>query len=340
MITKKRLGFLAILLMAVLLYSCQRGERPQSSQRIDPAVVEAEAIAGGLAAGYVLRVNSGIYALDTDTGQETDVLRWAAGMSLGERVYAGEIRRATFQERVYEFVKIRRENGTEGYAFTTQVAVGGQLAVVTDDRAILHRGPRTIDVSNVILTRRTVVVFYPETESGGYVEVRGFDIGRNTTIAAGNNFVRLNTLSRQEADIQSSILLQTALALTRPEDNVRKEALLESALLDYPNSIFYSEINEIVNPSNFKIVATEPLESRVTMWVTNDNVNIRDIPDIEIGRAIGSLNGLDEVSAFEQTMGIYTINEQQARWYKVTTASNIEGWVFGAFLTDDHGTIQ
>jgi uncharacterized protein YgiM (DUF1202 family) len=282
--------------------------------------------------GYILRVNSGFYVIDNDTGSETDKSRWAASLSLGERVITGENRRATYTNgTAYDYVGIRRDNGSEGFALPSQTAVGGSLAVVVDEKANLFKSPKAIDVTGTILSRKTVVVYYPETESGGFVQIRAYDpINQIYIRQDSNSFIRATSLSRKDSDIQSSILLQTAQPLGNTGgEKIRKDALLESALLDYPDSVFSAEIMALVNPNTVSVVQTESAV-RPFMSVNDDNVNVRDLPDTVAGKIVGNLKNGDEVTVGEQTRVEFVIDGQNARWYRITEP--VEGWVFGAFL--------
>ena len=339
---KRKTFILIIALTAILFYSCKKNE----GSDLDPdriifsAEVEQESLAGGMQVGYILRVNGSFYVIRDDTGEETNRTTWTASMALGERVYTGEIRRATFPTdgRVYDFIEVRRENGSDGFAFATHVAVGGRLAVVVDDRAQLHRSPKSIDVSGVILSRRTVVVYYPETEDGGFVEVRAYDSVRQAYVTSANAYVRSSSLSTRDSDIQSSILLQTALPLSNEgQEKVRKDALLESALYSYPDSVFNAEIQELVNPSAVNQVTIDSFNIRsydniVQAIVTADNVNVRDLPDVNHGRVAGRVNEGDMVRINGQTTTEVTIGGLTDFWYRIT--SPYEGWVFGAYLED------
>jgi hypothetical protein len=170
-------------------------------------------------------------------------------MNLGERILVGETRRLTNvgDNIVYYFTAVRRDNGREGWAWMAQVTPGGNLAVVVVENANLYRGPRAIEVSGTILSRRTVVGYDPASENDGFIQVRGFDIGRGANIAAAVNHVRSASLSMSHADVQSAILLQTALALPAGQA-VRRDALLDAALTDYPDSLFFPEVFAVVHP--------------------------------------------------------------------------------------------
>ncbi|MCL2793277.1 MAG: hypothetical protein FWD87_09320 [Spirochaetaceae bacterium] len=245
---KNKIILLSLVMSILLFFSCQRehGSAVRNGASAGNDSVEISSIRNQ---GYALRANTAFYTiLGDDAGDETTRVRWAAGMSLGEKILTGETRRMTLEDgRVFDFIAVSRDNGTEGYAFAAQVGVGGSLAVVVDESANLFRAPRPVDVSGIILSRKSVVVYYPETENNGFLQVRGFDPARQANIALDNNYVRLSSLSSRDSDIQSAILLQTALSLP-PAQNIRREALLNSALYDFPNSVFNAEIFEIVFP--------------------------------------------------------------------------------------------
>ncbi|MCL2294818.1 MAG: SH3 domain-containing protein [Spirochaetes bacterium] len=335
---KRIIIFSIMVFAAILFFSCGRSEDAQDSVRAiaGDGTAEPAVAPGGWRDGYVLRLNSAFYTLENDTDSETDRVRWIAGMSLGERVQMGEIRRATFPSdgRVHNFVKVRRDNGNEGFGWTTQVVEAGALAVVIDDRANLFTSPRAVDVTGTILSRKTVVVLYPDTERDGFVKVRAFD-----PIAQANRqnqFVRTASLSRRTSDIQASILLQTALPLaTTGAAGIRREALLESAFMDFPDSVFRADIQVLIDP-NAVADATPPVPPRTEpvtsafMLVISDNVNVRDFPDQNAGRVIDRLSKDEEVTVSERTAENFTIGGDSARWYRVTTP--LEGWVFGVFL--------
>jgi len=155
-------------------------------------------------------------------------------------------RRITYNNREYDFIEVRRDDKSEGYSLINQIAVGGVLAVVTDEKANLFKSPKTVDVTNTIVSRKTVLVYLPET--GGFVEVKGIDSESNNAIPE-SRYMRLNTLSRNDSNVQSSILLKTAQTLTNANQTIAREALLRSAIQDYPDSVFFEEIYKIANPS-------------------------------------------------------------------------------------------
>lgn len=257
---KNKFLFLMVIFTAVLIVSCSKNKGSQAPEAKTPIENAQTASSVKMEPGYVLRINSGFYVMDNDTGSEDDKTKWAASMSLGEKLFVGESRRAVYSSdgAAYNYVKVRRENGTEGFALAMQIAAGGQLAVVIDEKANLYKSPKTVDVSSIIIPRKTVIVIYPETENGGFVQIKGYDPESQSYIRTDTNYIRLSSVSRKESDIQSSILLQTALPLKNEgNEKIRRDALLESAMLDYPESVFYAEIFEVAIPNTTGVIDSE-----------------------------------------------------------------------------------
>jgi hypothetical protein len=316
-------------IIACLSLACRKNEGAQTPAGAISGEGSFSAAASGLQSyGHVLRLNASFCIFESDdTGSESDKVKWAASMTLGERVLTGEIRPLTYSGdgAVYDFVKIRRDNGSEGFAFAAQVVVDGQLAVVIDEKANLYKSAKAVDVTGTLIAPKTMVVYFPETENGGFVEIKGYE----PSIRQGS-YIRLSSISSKEADIQSNILLQTAIPLRNTgAEKIQKDALLETALLDYPNSAFYTEILALAHPNTTSVIQTQPA-SRSSMSVNDNNVNVRNLPDTVAGIITGSLNLGDEVTVSEQTAAPSVIDGQSALWYHITAP--VEGWVFGAFL--------
>jgi hypothetical protein len=327
-----------VLAAVAVIFSCGKKEPSQSiSSRIEEsrAVREdsGESAPGTPDAsdyGYVLRVNASLMVLaGADTGDEADKLQWGEAMALGEKVVVTGARKATWNNRVYDFFRIRRDTGKEGFAFDTQVSRGGNLGVVIDEKANLYRTPKNIDVTGNILSRKIVVAYFPETERDGFVQIRAYD---SIADAYRSNYIRMISLSTGDADVQSSILLQTAEILKdEGADKIRKDALLEAALLDYSASVFSAEIRAIVNPvTAVEIAVRSPSNSRMVVY--SDSVNVRDLPDSVAGKVIGRLEYDTEVAVGEETVDTYLVDGFRDRWYHVVQP--VEGWVFGAYLSE------
>jgi hypothetical protein len=244
---KKQINFLVFIAVAALLFSCNKtGEKASPHTGITEESNHVAVEQGMTKPGFALRINTGLYVIDgEDGGDEKTKTKWTASLSLGENVLTGKKRKMTFNNRVYDFIEVRRDTKSEGYCLDYQIAVGGRLAVVVDEKANLYTTPKIVDATNTIIPRKTVVVIYPETESGGFIEVQGID---GNYVIPDNRYMRSSTLSRYDPDIQVSILLQTALSMTNANQTVAREALLNSAVEVYPDSAFHMEVMDIMNP--------------------------------------------------------------------------------------------
>ncbi|MDR1047921.1 MAG: hypothetical protein LBL64_09100, partial [Treponema sp.] len=235
--------FLGALLLSV---GCSK-EEPVRTAAV-PAGVEAagEEPETPAAAGfcYPLRLGMWLYTIDNDTGAETDVTKAAAPIPLGEKLglVAAEPRKATnpYDKNVYDYYRVRRDTGVEGLVFATQLTVGSVLAVVADEKAYLYRTPQNVDASDYVLSRGIVLGAFQETEKDGFIRIEAYDPAIQTY--RRNLFIKTSAISYNDMDVQSSVLLQTAEALDPEKEKNRRQALLDSALYDYPESIFANEI--------------------------------------------------------------------------------------------------
>jgi hypothetical protein len=324
---------------AVLLAAgCSKEEQPVRT------AVTAEEPAGGTPAsasasvpvaaagyGYPLRVGMWLYTIDTgkDTGSPTDVTKAAEPVPMGEKlvIIEAEPRKATnpYDSKVYDYYRVRRDTGKEGLIFANQLSLDSELAVVAEEKAYLYRSAKSVDASDYVLPRRTVLGILPETEKDGFVRIDAFD--PVSQAYRRNLFIKTSALSRSEQDVQSSILLQTAEALDPEKEKNRRTALLDSALYDYPDSIFAGDIRALAgNGSPVPVRETE-----ILFRVIDDNVNVREGPNTTSG-VVARLSNAVAVYAVEETVDTFTIDGQTARWFHIVQPA--EGWVFGAWLED------
>jgi hypothetical protein len=279
--------------------------------------------------GYPLRVGMWLYTIENDTGAETDLTKAVESVPLGEelRLVAAEPRKATnpHDSGVYNYFRVRRDTGKEGLVFANQLTVGGVLAVVSDEKANLYRSAKNVDATDYILSRKTVLGVFPETEKDGFIRIEAYDPVNQAY--RKNLFIKTSAISYREEDVQSSILLQTAEALDPEKEKNRRSALLDSALYDYPQSIFAGDIRVLAGDGS-------PVPARETgliFRVIDDNVNVRENPSVS-SRVITRLAESTEIHAVEETVDTFTVDGQTARWYHI--AEPVEGWIFGAWLED------
>jgi uncharacterized protein YgiM (DUF1202 family) len=277
--------------------------------------------------GYTMRVGMWLYVIESDTGSNTDTMRAVEALPLGEKLQlvTTEPRKATNtnDKAVYDYYHVKRDTGREGYIFANQLTVGSTLAVVIDEKANLYRSPVNIDVSDFILSRKTVFGVFPETEKDGFVRIEAYDPERKTY--RRNLYIRTFAISYRDADVKSSILLQSAGALDPAKEANRYEALLNAAVQDYPDSVFGDEIRALSETDSMLPVTAID----VMLRVTDNDVNVREKPNAS-SKAITQLANNTEVKAVEMTVDTFTINNQTAQWFHITQP--VDGWVFGVWL--------
>jgi len=246
-----------LIMSIVLFYSCKKNDKPQAAVERVHEERTSSAVPRISNPGYSLQTTTTFFVFsDEDKGDETTVVKWGGNMTLGEKVLTGKTRKmiSAFDKKPYDFIEISRDAGNgyvDGFAYAWQIAEGGQLAVVSDKNANLYKTPKIVDVTGTVLSRKTVVVYYPETQTGGFVEVRGYDFDRKDYVNKNTCHIQFNKLSVRDADIQSAILLHTANGLAAdPKQKERREALLQSALEYYSDSVFYDEIFNITFPNS------------------------------------------------------------------------------------------
>ena len=252
--------FLIVLAASLFFFSCERKEAAKDSIETEAVKDDFTQVTDNTSFGIVLRVDASLYDLENNTGSETDRTKWIASMSLGEKIIAGDIKRVTFSGdgRVYDFIEVWRDNGARGLAWDIQIAKGGEIAVVTDEKANLYRSPRMVEVTGFLVPRKTIVGYFPETENDGFIEIKCYD---PQTGAYRQNYMRISSLSFRDADIQSSILLQTAEPLKDTgTEKIRKDALLETALANYSDSVFYADIEALLFPVSQPVINTETVD--------------------------------------------------------------------------------
>jgi hypothetical protein len=314
---------------AVLLAAgCSKAD-PAKAAAVTAETVGEPEIPTAAAYGYPLRIGMWLYTIDNDTGSQADVTKAVEAIPLGEKLQLIETepRKATnpYDSRVYDYYRVRRDTGKEGLVFANQLTIGSELAVVADERANLYRSAKNVDASDYILPRGIVLGVFPETEKDGFIRMEAYDPASQAY--RRNLFIKTAAISYGEQDVQSSILLQTAEALDPEKEKNRRQALLDSALYDYPGSIFAGDIRSLAGAGS----AVPLREREAWFWVIDDDVNVRESPSAS-SRALTQLANGTEVRAVEETVEEFEAGGQTARWYHITQP--VDGWIFGAWLED------
>ncbi|MDR1278466.1 MAG: SH3 domain-containing protein [Treponema sp.] len=322
---RKQVLFFLLLGAFFLPAGCSKNESPVT-ETAQAAAGEPEAPASFV---YPLRTGMWLYTIDNDTGNQTDITKAVESIPFGEKLQliAAEPRKATnpYDSRVYDYSRVKRDTGSEGLIFANQLTAAGALAVVSDEKANLYRSAKNIDASDYILSRGIVLGVFPETEKDGFIRIEAYDPGIQTY--RRNLFIKTSAISHNDMDVQASILLQTAGTLDPDKEKNRRAALLDSALHDYPGSIFADDIRALTSAGS----ALPVREMEAWFTVIDDDVNVRESPSVS-SQVLTRLAHAAEVYAVEETVDEYDADGQTARWYHIVQPA--EGWVFGAWLED------
>jgi hypothetical protein len=330
-------GLFLLLIGAVLLpIGCSK-EKPAepAAVTVEAVVEEPENQAAG--SGYPLRVGMWLYTIDNDTGAEADITKAVEAIPMGEELHlvTVETRRATnsFDKAVYDYFRVRRDTGKEGLVFANQLTVGSILAVVSDEKANLYRSAKNVDASDYILSRKTLMGIFPESEKDGFIKIEAYDPVNRAY--RRNLFIKTSAISVREDDVQSSILMQTAEALDPEKEKNRRSALLDSALYDYPQSIFFGDIQALKESDSPVLVQKtgkvldEGFATGIFFRVTSKDVNVREKPNIS-SSVITQLSESVRIYAVEETVDRFTIEDKTAQWYHITEP--VDGWIFGGWI--------
>jgi hypothetical protein len=183
------------------------------------------------------------------------------------------------------------------------------------DEALLYTRPDLTALATgslLALPLYTMVAVFPEMAAEQFTGVSTYldNVGSVKKL-----YVKRQLITTDPADVQAMRLYQLALATTV---GIRRRELLTNAME------ISSSFNFLISRAQDELESYTSISERFT--VTDDNVNIRDRPDVEGGK-IGSLNKDVVVNARGRTNVRWQAAGKTDYWYLLDN-----GWVFGAFL--------
>lgn len=290
--------------------------------------------------GYVIRFEGALYSI-TQEKDKNPVSKWKVNLDYGEKlaVHVEPVKAPLPDEKADStFFKAQRENGIEGYILEQQIAIGGQLAAVTEkEGAILFTSPKNIGAWTEILPYGTVFAYTPESAKDGFFEITAHNFDKKAYYPYSYKerypsiYIKSGAISTKTDDIQSAVILRTA---KNVKNAAQKSALLKSALNDYPDSVFAADINALLNPLPELFDIEEWAYSRGADIISDngDNINVRDKPGVTGSNITGSLQDGYNCYFSAKTKSKDTVNGKSDYWYRKTGVDGIDGWVFGAYI--------
>ncbi len=306
-------SLLALVLLPLAIVSCQKA--PSAAAAQPPAAIVADS-----SSGFMVRSGQGLY--DIVDGNA----KWTTALLLGEKLaLTGQAAKGKLSDgKDRDFVQVKRDSGTVGWARAEYVVSNALLAVVTADGAVVYKEPKNTAATGTTVPQMTVLAIQADSAGQAYIRVTWFD--PVSLMLWKDVYVRNEGISTRLDDVESVILLQLAAASA---NETQKRALLDSAAKDYPGSSFILKIEEALAA----IAASQSPKSVekffAAMLSTADKVNVRDAPDETAGKVLAQLSKGQKVDVEEKTTESYTVGDQTAPWYRI---ADPKGWVFGAFL--------
>jgi uncharacterized protein YgiM (DUF1202 family) len=251
-------------------------------------------------------------------------LKWAESLAIGDKVVLlNRTSKFKVEGKEREYTKVRSPSAKEGWVLTPYIAAKSALGVVKADSAIVYSEPRDVKITSKHISHLTIVAVMQEGGSAGFVKVACYDIPQNAYFT-DPVFISSDDLTMADIDVNAAILYTVAMA---SKDQGVKKNLLTVASNKYGTSLFIGKIQEAMG-SGGAPRATAAASGRYA--VNSDKVNVRSAPDEKTSQVVGQLDDGDEVTVVEMTSQAYTVDGQNARWFRVEDPA---GWIFGYFLT-------
>lgn len=314
--------FLICALPLLLILGCEKTtEKSKSSESSQEVAVSDPEPEPERAEGYVILDGLSIALIEEELDKKI-VSFHGQTLAIGEKVTViGEPVNAVYRENEREYSRVLYTTGEEqqGYVRTPYIVTDSTFAVISSDEAVIYSSPKITSPTNILLPRMAFLAIHNDFVDDTFVKVTYAD--QESSIVSENKFLKASDVSIIEDDVVSAILYY----LASKQEGAAKTELLKNAQ-QFAGSIFLPEINIAFSELAGKLEIEEISASAI---VNDDNVNIRDLPSIENGAVIITVNSGDELDIRGRTKEEITINGITDRWYNTTEP---EGWIFGAFL--------
>jgi hypothetical protein len=317
----RRVIFASLALIALIfLPSCGKGKSGSNPKTIVDGIIEgvegiAVPVAGGKAA-YVIRTGAAFWSLADGK------LKWEESLQLGtELSVTGPAVKASSEGKEYSVLPVKLDTGKDGYVIDSQIGEGDSLAVVTTDLAILYKQPKDAAMSSIILPKMNVIVVTNDPANPEFLKFAGYH--SETYARYDQYYVLASDVSVVPDDVNTALLLDAARSMKKKE---QRQKLVGTIASKYPTSVFTSVVQEYRIALDPASMGTEPVGSAYTIKSVGI---VRDIPSV-FGAEVKRLKAGDEADVAEWTTESFTIGEDSARWFKIS--SPVEGWIFGAAL--------
>jgi hypothetical protein len=211
----------AILVLLALL-SCE-----QKPARSIPAATVADA-----KSALVIVGDLPLWSLAQGTLTQKEII------PIGEKLaLTGQAQKAVQSGKERDFLGVRRESGSEGWARSDFLVSKAILAVIASDNAVIYSAPANTAATTESIQRMTIVAIHSESGGMSFIKVTCFDPASKMLLR--NVYMRNEGVASRHTDVQAAILLQLAAGSKSAK---QKQAFLTSAMKDYPDSVFEADL--------------------------------------------------------------------------------------------------
>lgn len=296
----------------LLLLSCQK--TPPAAKALRPSVADEKN-------GFCVMAD--LPVLDIADGKLTT----KSSLQIGEKVaLPGQTTKAVQAGKGRDFVKVRRDSGTEGWARAEYIVARSILAVTTEE-SVIYSDPRNTGATTATVPPMTILAIHSDSGGQAFIRVTGYD--QSAKVLLKGVLLKNEGVSARPDDVQAVILLQLAAASKNAK---QREAFLSSALKDHPGSAFLPQLQDALAALKAPPPPVEKAADAYSavMAAAEDAVAVRDSPDETSGKVVATLAKGQGVDVEEKTRDADTIGNTSAPWYRIREPA---GWVFGASLS-------
>ncbi len=309
---------LLVLSLTALFFTVNCGNKTPASK-----MDTVQGVVSDAKSGFCIMNNLPLYDLTAG------VLKWKANCLLGEKLsLAGPSAKAVQGGKERDFVQVSRDSGATGWVRAEYLVPNSILAVITAEDAMIYSQPKNTAVTEQFIPKMTVIAIHKSSAAQAFIKASFVDPAGQTL--QPEVFLRNDGISTRPDDTQTVILLQLA---AQSKNLKQKEALLKSALKDYPASAFVTQVEEALAALTAPNSPGKPTEKFFATLVSKDDkVNVRSNPDETSGVVVAVLSKGQKVEVEEKTAQEYPIGTMKTPWYRIKEPA---GWVYGGFLEEE-----
>lgn len=177
--------------------------------------------------------------------------KWLEAISLGEKCeYLDDTKEDNSGGKTVKYYKIKLQGGKEGWVQANMFALSSKPAALNQDAEMYSRPDLLTKTGKMFKSMDIVAV---KSTQGDFIEVMG---KRKEGKWIESGWIKAGNVTYSDVDIAVAKFASKALQIKDPEK--RKAAITEIVSnSDYSSSVFISELDQIINPSDSETLSEE-----------------------------------------------------------------------------------